>query len=77
MDKIIFNILSYSGLILGAIIAVYGLYSLFKRETLLLNKEFQSKKISGQEALKYSLYYIVAGLIWVWFSISQLTGFFN
>lgn len=77
MVEIVYQILGYTGVVLGIVIIGYGIITLIKKETVLVNKDFQTKKLTGKDSIKYGIYYIVGGLIWLWFSIAQLTGFFN
>ena len=61
--------------LLGLVILAYGIYALVKREAYVFSKRADGgDKVTGKDAVRYSLYYIVAGGLWLAYSVFRLVG---
>jgi hypothetical protein len=70
---IVLKVLAGLGTLLGLLILAYGVYALVKREVYVFSKRPDgSDKVTGKAAIRYSLYYIVAGGLWVVYSVFRL-----
>ena len=69
------KILAGLSALLGLLLFVYGVYALVKREAYVFSKRPDgSDRVTGKAAFRYSLYYIVAGGLWVAYSVFRLVG---
>lgn len=76
--EIIKTILIWSGMVCGSAIFLIGVYGLIKKETYFPGKTSRGvEKLTGWKALRVSLYFVFAGLAWIWYSLAQLVGFLD